>query len=852
MTFATEHILAPIAGSVDGDYGLVDGSGQEARFHQPLDIGIDQDDQYLYVADYGNFAVRRVDIDTGDVSTLTDNLPGSPVRLLVEGGLIFVSCIAPINEDWVPPLPYTEAEITELQLATPSYDVIDAHIQDEFDTGARYPATPGDLTNVPQSLNVHPGPRQMLCFWPNGDLCWMRAHGDFGYDETFFENGVDGAFILPSGSGIVDYEAQTGYMPSWKIRSNNSGQPYGEAEYLNIKPRFGIMPGVIGYMDASYTRPDSERNHCYNTGGSCNCYPDGWPDHLYHVHDEVGAWQCVLWGDPFMGDWDSGTSYNHLESVSKPSDPDTYYWFGSAYSSTVGVDPVSVDSNGTWVVDPVAGTPAAWDNLTSYSDGAHVTFSSQEYVWVGNRRTSTVGQEPDVDVDPNGVWVTECRCATLPIDLHFASLPSDLTHSYWQDMSADQDWCDAYNGGSRWVPYNTMDFACSDIGGFYEPGLKSSECGSTTEFPLSPCLPDLCRECPGYFTYSEGNNDYDGAFASDCGLLHDNGFHVGFLGYVYPSNQGLTTQHSDYTTKCKCVANSALPEEYILRSIYTHWGESLSDSTVEWDREFLTRTWGDNGSAGWQMAWGPAGSTYDYVIGAPLYNSASGFLQTFEYQSGGQEVTDPLFWGEINPPYNTTGPNNGNGFSVRGCAYSPSRQTWYFSTSATSTYGPYTKFKAGSRNDIGYHQIVRMLPYVEVHPTGNMNLGGVVATIDVETLVTTASGIVWNDVNRDGIYTAGEPLLEGIDIISYDMDHNVRDTATTDVNGEYTVEVSYPVGRIEIDSSTWPEGLTEQVPPYRAITVEALEDNGANFSLREPRVSDVMPSAGNFLPMHVN
>lgn len=49
--------------------GLVNGSRQQARFNQPTGLGYDAARRFLYVSDPGNNAVRRIDLNTNQVTT---------------------------------------------------------------------------------------------------------------------------------------------------------------------------------------------------------------------------------------------------------------------------------------------------------------------------------------------------------------------------------------------------------------------------------------------------------------------------------------------------------------------------------------------------------------------------------------------------------------------------------------------------------------------------------------------------------------------------------------------------------------------------------------------------------------
>ncbi len=54
----------------DGTAGFIEGPGLEARFDQPQGMALDTASDLLYVADTGNHAVRVIDLNTGEVTTV--------------------------------------------------------------------------------------------------------------------------------------------------------------------------------------------------------------------------------------------------------------------------------------------------------------------------------------------------------------------------------------------------------------------------------------------------------------------------------------------------------------------------------------------------------------------------------------------------------------------------------------------------------------------------------------------------------------------------------------------------------------------------------------------------------------
>ncbi|MGH9826656.1 MAG: SMP-30/gluconolactonase/LRE family protein, partial [Blastocatellia bacterium] len=62
-------VIQTIAGS--GVPGFADGAGTSARFNTPTGIALSPDGKFLYVADFGNNLIRRVDLATSMVDTLS-------------------------------------------------------------------------------------------------------------------------------------------------------------------------------------------------------------------------------------------------------------------------------------------------------------------------------------------------------------------------------------------------------------------------------------------------------------------------------------------------------------------------------------------------------------------------------------------------------------------------------------------------------------------------------------------------------------------------------------------------------------------------------------------------------------
>ena len=96
------------------------------------------------------------------------------------------------------------------------------------------------------------------------------------------------------------------------------------------------------------------------------------------------------------------------------------------------------------------------------------------------------------------------------------------------------------------------------------------------------------------------------------------------------------------------------------------------------------------------------------------------------------------------------------------------------------------------------------------------------------------TGHLYDDVNGNGVQDPGEPDLAGVTVIITDSLGMVQ-TVVTDVNGDYTVNVSAPGATIiDIDETTLPVGAvqTEGTDPTTVIAVSGVtvfeENNGFN------------------------
>ena len=76
LTFTSANAtVSTVAGSTSGFGGIVDGTGSAARFNLPQ--GMTTDGNFVYVADYQNNAIRKIDPATGAVTTFAGSATGT-------------------------------------------------------------------------------------------------------------------------------------------------------------------------------------------------------------------------------------------------------------------------------------------------------------------------------------------------------------------------------------------------------------------------------------------------------------------------------------------------------------------------------------------------------------------------------------------------------------------------------------------------------------------------------------------------------------------------------------------------------------------------------------------------------
>src|SRR5262249_40016860 len=73
-----------LAGDPNHGAGFADGPGVAARFNGPISLTFNPVDHKLYVSDMRNDAIRRVDPDTGDTTTVAGS-PGQGSRVAASG-----------------------------------------------------------------------------------------------------------------------------------------------------------------------------------------------------------------------------------------------------------------------------------------------------------------------------------------------------------------------------------------------------------------------------------------------------------------------------------------------------------------------------------------------------------------------------------------------------------------------------------------------------------------------------------------------------------------------------------------------------------------------------------------------
>ena len=113
-----------------GEDGFADNKGDAAQFNEPSAIAISDDEQSLYIADTGNNRIRKIDIATGEVTTLAGSSTSgsrddtgtaaqfdSPRSIAAQGGKLYVADNAGIREITIATRAVTTRNITGISRA---------------------------------------------------------------------------------------------------------------------------------------------------------------------------------------------------------------------------------------------------------------------------------------------------------------------------------------------------------------------------------------------------------------------------------------------------------------------------------------------------------------------------------------------------------------------------------------------------------------------------------------------------------------------------------------------------------------------------------------------------------------
>jgi hypothetical protein len=400
---------------------------------------------------------------------------------------------------------------------------------------------------------------------------------------------------------------------------------------------------------------------------------------------------------------------SYVYDVGTPEDPAAEYAVNAKVPNLLDPNP-----NAMWIFEP-DGNLIMWVPLTSLSgdpdeQGAAGSFFANLDDYDGGLRTGSdyAGLQRNIQTGrPYGgdsINVFQPLLATFDISV----VDNDLDVGYWIEVPGDP---------VTYVPNYVMDVR-EDAG--------PADC------------PEECD--PGASICSVTTWVRDGHFARNAGLepIRWNdpaNFALDYvmgMSYVYPSGDGVALVSYETgvdiypAAVCECIdddldcgpANTSMtPSTGAVR-----WSDQYASTDLtEWP--MAAAEWGPNTTtSGWQIARGPEldDSPFSCEMGSSMYDNGGvgAFLQTWVYNDP-TDIGSPVHRGSSAAP-------------VRGVAYSVSRDAWFFSTAADGTYGTYQKNVNGSTDGYGFHQIMRMVPFVEENPSVDYHMGTISASVDAE------------------------------------------------------------------------------------------------------------------------
>lgn len=292
----TSNLVSTLCGS-PGNTGSNNGTGSAARFYAPSGLCLESSNTIL-VADKNNDAIRRVNLSTGEVTTVLNTGISSPNDVQVVGNSIFIienTCIKVYNG--------TSVSLFCGNATTPGYTNATGN-QARFEQLRQvvYSAANNCLyvtdegNNVIRKVTLNPAPTVDFSASPTsatvGQTVILKENTQFG--ETFNWSITPANYTLLNGSTLNSKTVYLSFTTSGTYSvSLNASNPSGsnqasKSNYINISNISGVAPAANFIADKTSAAINEEVNLIDQSSNN----PTGW------------SWSIT----PATFTWEGGTS----------------------------------------------------------------------------------------------------------------------------------------------------------------------------------------------------------------------------------------------------------------------------------------------------------------------------------------------------------------------------------------------------------------------------------------------------------------------------------------------------------------------------------------------------------------
>jgi PKD repeat protein len=292
----TSNLVSTLCGS-PGNTGSNNGTGSAARFYAPSGLCLESSNTIL-VADKNNDAIRRVNLSTGEVTTVLNTGISSPNDVQVVGNSIFIienTCIKVYNG--------TSVSLFCGNATTPGYTNATGN-QARFEQLRQvvYSAANNCLyvtdegNNVIRKVTLNPAPTVDFSASPTsatvGQTVILKENTQFG--ETFNWSITPANYTLLNGSTLnsktvyLSFTTSGTYSVSLKASNPSGSNQASKSNYINISNISGVAPAANFIADKTSAAINEEVNLIDQSSNN----PTGW------------SWSIT----PATFTWEGGTS----------------------------------------------------------------------------------------------------------------------------------------------------------------------------------------------------------------------------------------------------------------------------------------------------------------------------------------------------------------------------------------------------------------------------------------------------------------------------------------------------------------------------------------------------------------